>query len=218
MGERSLDSLVTHTMQPSLLRFFLTGIILFPALLIIVCALFALLLRDLPNSVQFQPTTNLSFLQILWQSNPWETIKLVFVDKPLVVIEHIDHATGTQVWAMFYYAGTLLMYLLVAALASLHWKNLKNSTAKQLVLFTAGAAAVLISFTYLQRAACCTSGHGWVLETWLLGKAYTPSLGSVNWIEIYQHLHPRLPVLQLGMLVSGMVILIRWHLSLSKMN
>ena len=48
-------------MQQSLLRTFMLGGTLFPALLIIVNVLFALLLVGLPNGVQFQATTNLAW-------------------------------------------------------------------------------------------------------------------------------------------------------------
>jgi len=204
-------------MQQSLLRTFMLGGILFPALLIIVNVLSALLLGGLPNGVQFQATTNLAFLQILWQSNPWETVKLVLVDKPLVVVERLDHGTGLQVWGMFYYAGAVLMYLLVSAFIALHWRALRNSTTKQRVLFAAGTATVLIGVTYMQHAACCTSGPGWALEAWLRTKAYTPNPGGLNWVLVYQRMKPWLPALQTGLLVGGMAMLYLWYLSARKM-
>lgn len=200
-------------MQNSLLRTFLIGGIVFLALLAVVNVLFALLLGGLPNGVQFQATSNLAFLQILWQDNPWETVELVLIDKPLVVIEQLHHGTGLQVWGMFYYAGTVLVYLLVSAFTALHWSALMNSSAKQRVLFTAGVVTVLIGVTCLRLAACCTSSPGWVLDTWLLAKVYTPNLGAVNWMLVYAFTKPWLPMLQTGVLVGGMAMLYRWRLS-----
>ena len=200
-------------MQNSLLRTFLIGGIVFLALLAVVNILFALLLGGLPNGVQLQATSNLAFLQILWQDNHWETVKLVLIDKPLVVIEQLHHGTGLQVWGMFYYAGTVLVYLLVSAFTALHWSTLMNSSAKQRVLFTAGVVTVLIGVTCLRLAACCTSSPGWVLDTWLLAKVYTPNLGAVNWVLVYESTKPWLPMLQTGVLVGGMAMLYRWRLS-----
>jgi len=203
-------------MQNPLLRTFLTGGIIFPALLMIVTLMFALLLGRLPNSVQFEATSNLAFLQILWQDNPWETLKLVLVDKPLVVVEHLDRGTGLQVWGMFYYAGTVLVYLLVSAFIALSWRGLIHSSTKQRILFATGTVSLLIGVTYLRRAECCTSGHGWVLDTWLLAKVYTPDPGTVNWVLVYQFMQPWLPVLQTGLLVGGMAILYLWYLNARK--
>jgi len=200
-------------MQNSVLRTFLIAGIVFLALLAVVNILFALLLGGLPNGVQLQATSNLAFLQILWQDNPWETVKLVLIDKPLVVIEQLHHETGLQVWGMFYYVGTVLVYLLVSAFTALHWSALMNSSAKQRVLFTAGVVTVLIGVTCLRLAACCTSSPGWVLDTWLLAKAYTPNLGEVNWMLVYESTKPWLPILQTGVLVGGMAMLYRWRLS-----
>ena len=200
-------------MQNSVLRTFLIAGIVFLALLAVVNILFALLLGGLPNGVQLQATSNLAFLQVLWQDNPWETVKLVLIDKPLVVIEQLHHETGLQVWGMFYYVGTVLVYLLVSAFTALHWSALMNSSAKQRVLFTAGVVTVLIGVTCLRLAACCTSSPGWVLDAWLLTKVYTPNLGAVNWILVYESTKPWLPMLQTGVLVGGMAMLYRWRLS-----
>ena len=90
---------------------------------------------------------------------------------------------------------------------------LMNSSAKQRVLFTAGVVTVLIGVTCLRLAACCTSNPGWVLDTWLLAKAYTPNLGAVNWVLVYESTKPWLPMLQTGVLVGGMAMLYRWRLS-----
>jgi hypothetical protein len=198
-------------MQRFLLRTLLASGILFPALLIIVIVLFGLLLGGLPNGVQFQPTTNLAFLQILWQGNPWETVKLVLVHKPLLVIEHLEPETGLQLWNMSYYAGTVFMYLLVSIYTAWHWRRLRISSTKQRLFFAAGTAALLIGVTYLQHAACCSSGPGWVLETWLRAKAFTPDIGMVSWIQVYQLMLPLLPVLQMGLLLGGMAMLYRVH-------
>jgi hypothetical protein len=203
-------------MQQPLLRTFLIGSGVLPALLMAVALLFALLLGSLPNGVQFQATLNLAFLQILWQDNPWATLKLVLVNKPLVVVEHLDQRTGLQVWGIFYFAGTLLIYLLVSAFTAWHWRRLTNSTAKQRVLFAAGAAAMLIGVTYLRRAECCTSGPGWVLDTWLLAKVYTPGPAAVNWMHFYENARPWLPAVQTGMLVGGTAMLYWWYLSATK--
>lgn len=199
-------------MQNPLLRTILLGGILFPALLMTVAALFALSLGGLPNGAQLQPTSNLAFLQILWQGNPWETVKLVLVEKPLVMVEHLNPETGLQVWGLFYYAGTVLMYLLLASFTALHLGRLRNSTTRQHILFITGTATVLISVTYLQLAACCTNGPGWAVDTWLLTKVVAPNPGVVNWMHIYERVQPSLPLLQAGMLAGGIAMLYLWYL------
>jgi hypothetical protein len=198
------------------LRTLLIAGITFPALMMIGVALLALSLGSLPNSVQIQPATDLAFLQILWRDNPWETIKLVLVDKPLVTVENSDPVTGLQVWGSFYYAGTLFVYLLASIFTAMNWKTLLNSSINQRVLFAAGIALMLIGVTYLRRTECCTSGHAWVLDTWLLARVYTPDMGTVNWLELYEHMRPWLPALQTATLVAGMTILYWWYLSRGK--
>ena len=185
---------------------------MFPALLMTVILLFALMLGSLPNGVQLEATMDLAFLQILWQSNPWETVKLVLVDKPLMVVEHHNNGTGLQIWGLFYFANTVLVYLLASLFTALQRQRLINSTARQRLLFAAGTVAVLVSVTYLRRAGCCTGGPGWVLDTWLVAKVYIPDLGSVNWMSIYQRAHPWLPLLQKAMLVGGIAMLYQWYL------
>jgi hypothetical protein len=203
-------------MQNPLLRTFLIGGIVFPALLLVVTGLFALLLGSMPNGVQFQATSDPAFLQILWQDNPWETVRLVLVDNPLVIVQHLQQGTGLQVWGMFYYAGAMLVYLLVSAFTALHWRRLINSTAKQRMLFGAGTVAVLIGVTYLRLAACCTSGPSWILDTWFLANIYTPSPAASNWMLVYQYIQPWLPLIQTGVLVGGMAMLYQWHRSASR--
>ena len=182
-------------------------------LVIAVVVLFALLLGGLPNSARLPVTSNMALLQILWQDSPWATIKLVLVDEPLVVIEQVQQATGLQVWGMFYFPGTLLVYLLASAFAASHWSDLVYSSARQRVLFTAGIATLLIGVTYLRRAACCTSNPAWVLDTFLLAKVYTPGPGTVDWMQVYEHLKPWLPILQTGTVLGGMAMLYRWRLN-----
>ena len=195
-----------------LLRFLLTAALVFPALLLAVNLLFALLLGGLPNGVQLEATANLAFLKILWQDNPWETLKLVLFDKPLVVIEQRDHEMGLQLWGTFYFAGTVLVYLLVSAFTAWHWRALIHSSAKQRALFVAGAMTALGGATYLKLAACCTNGTSWLLESWMLAKVYTPNPGPLNWELLYQRMQPWLPILQTGMLVGAMAMLYWWYL------
>ena len=191
-------------MQNPFFRTLLIGGIAFPALLVVMNLLFALFLGGLPNAIQLQALSDLAFLQILWQDNPWETIKLVWVDMPLGVAERLHDTSGIQLWGMFYYAGTVLVYLLVSAFTGFHWNNLIAGTGRQHLLYVSGVILVLIGVTYLRRAECCTSTPAWALETWLLAKAYMPNPGVVNWIDLYQRVQPWLIAVQTGVLPIGL--------------
>jgi hypothetical protein len=172
-------------MQNSSLHALPVGGAVFLVLVMVVIVLFALLLEGPPNNAQLQAISNLDLYQVLWRDNPWETVKLVLLDEPLLVIEQVQRETGLQVWGMFYFPCTVLAYLLVSDFAASHWGDFIRSSAKQRMLFTAGVVTVLTGATYLWLAACCTSDPGWVLDTMLLAKVYTPNLGAVNWMLLY---------------------------------
>jgi hypothetical protein len=202
-------------MLTTFLRITLTVSIVFLAISIIVNGVLALLMGSLPNNVQLPVGPGLDFLQILWQANPWETARLVFVDGPLVVIEQRQQETGLQVWGIFHYTGTVLVYLMISVFTAVHRGDLVNGSKKQRALFAAGLITVLIGVTYLRHAACCSSEPGWVLETWLLAKVYTPNAGAADWMLIYARIQPWLPLMQTGVLMSGVLMLYRWRLGFS---
>jgi hypothetical protein len=200
-------------MQNSFLRLSLLGGVVFLALLTLAVVLFVVLLGGLPSGSQLQASSNLPLLQVLWEDNPWETVKLALSEVPMVVIEEVHQETGLQVWGMFYYAGTALVYLLVSAFTAWHWRDLLDSPATQRILFMAGVVSLLIGVSYLRLAACCTSNPSWVLDTFLLAKVYTPNVGTVNWVQIYERIEPWMTILQTATVVGGMAMLYRWRLS-----
>jgi hypothetical protein len=210
--QEAIGNAETGCMQNPFFRTLLICGIGFPVLLVVINLLFALFLGGLPNRVQFQAISDLAFLQILWQDNPWETIKLVWVDMPLGVVERLHDASGIQLWGMFYYAGTILVYLLVSAFTGFHWNRLMTGSGRQQLLYVTGVILVVIGVTYLRRAECCTSNPAWALETWLLAKASMPNPGVVNWIDLYQRVQPWLVAIQTGVLMIGLVMLYRWWL------
>lgn len=200
-------------MQTSLLRFTLIVSFVFLALLIIANGVFALLLGGLPNNVRLPISSSLDFLQILWQANPRETARLVFLDQPLFIIEQRQQGTGLQVWGIFHYAGTVLVYMMISAFTVLYRGDYRKSSHKQRALFASGLVSVLIGVTYIRHAACCTSEPGWVLETWLLTKVYTPNVGAVDWMLAYERIKPWTAAVQTGVLVSGVLMLYLWRRS-----
>ena len=211
--QEACETAETSRMQTSFLRISLLGGAIFVALLTLFIILFAVLLGGLPSGAQLQAGSNLALLQVLWEDNPWETVRLALSEVPLVVIEEVHQETGLQVWGMFYYAGTALVYLLVSAFTAWHWRALLDSPVTQRMLFMAGVVTLLIGASYLRLAACCTSNPSWVLDTFLLAKVYTPNVGTVNWVQIYQRIEPWMTILQTATVVGGMAMLYRWRLS-----
>ena len=205
----------TSRMQNSFLRLSVLAGGVFLALLTLAIILFVVLLGGLPSGAQLQAGSNLALLQVLWEDNPWETVKLALSEVPLLVIEEVHQETGLQVWGMFYYAGTALVYLLVSAFTAWHWRALLDSPVTQRILFMAGVVTLLIGVSYLRLAACCTSNPSWVLDTFLLAKVYTPNVGTVNWVQIYERIEPWMTILQTATVVGGMAMLYRWRLSAS---
>jgi len=198
-------------MPTHLARTTIHGFLVLPLLFVTVIALSALLLGRLPNAVDALLINNLAFYQILWQDNPLEALKIVVMEKPVLVIEHLDNKSGLQVWGLFYYLGALLVYVLASVYTAIHWRRLKSSPAKYRFLFVAGVTVLLIGVTYVQRIECCGGGPGWVLDTWLRTKVYTPNAGPVDWLLVYQHIESWMPALQTGTLLIGLVLLYRWH-------
>lgn len=198
-------------MPTYLARTTINGFLVLPLLFVTMIALSALLLGRLPNAVDALLINNLAFYQILWQGNPLEALKIVVIEKPVLVIEHLDNKSGLQVWGLFYYSGALLVYVLTSVFTAIHWRRLKSSPAKYRFLFVAGVTVSLIGVTYVQRIECCGGGPGWVLDTWLRTKVYTPNAGPVDWLLVYQRIEPWMPALQTGSLLIGFVLLYRWH-------
>lgn len=200
-------------MWRSIFHTLLTGCLVFLTITMLMVASLSLLLGNLPNNMYIPDTLNPGFLQILWQDNPLAMLKLVLVEKPLVVIEHFDQKTRTQVWGIFYFSATLLIYLLVSVLTAWQWKRLITCTMRQRLLFAFGALAMIIGVTYLRRAACCSGGANWILETWLLAKVSDPNQGLINWPSFYENIHTLLPLLQTGVILGGVASLFYWHLN-----
>ena len=197
-------------MWRSILHTFLTGCLVFAAVTIALIVSLSLLLGSLPTDIRIPDTLNPGFLQIMWQDNPSAMLKLVLVEKPLLVIEHFDQKSGMQVWGIFYFSITLLVYLLVSALTAWQWQRLVSCTMGQRLQFALGAFAMIIGVTYLRRAACCSGGANWILETGLLAKVSDPHPGLINWMSVYEGIHSLLPLLQTGVILGGVASLYYW--------
>lgn len=181
----------------------LSGSILFAFVITGATLLVALLLGGLPNSFQWEALSDPAFLKVLWQANPAETARLVLMEEPWLVVEQRQAATGLQLWGLYFYAGTLFVCLSVSIFTALCWRRLKAASVKQRVLFLVGLLLVVFSVMYLRLLACCGSGPGWVLETWLLSRAYMPDAGGLDWVRIYTLVQAWLPALQAATLLVG---------------
>ena len=193
-------------MQNNAIRTILTGTLLLALLCFAVTAFTALLLGYVPNDVDPVLVGNWSFYQMLWRDNALETLKIALVENPLLVVERRDAETGQQVWGLYFYTGTLLIYTLASGFTAMRWQRLQYGAPKYRLFYLLGLIALLLGATYVRRMECCGSGPGWVFDTWLLARAYTPGVGPVDWIELYQVMEPWMWALQGGALLMGVIL------------
>lgn len=144
----------------------------------------------------------------LLQQEPLESLNLFFVHKPVFMIESRHALVDTNVWALHYFATTVLVHVLIALLIA-HIGVASASTLRWRDIPFAGSVLLLFSSLYLLLTSCCTGGSHWIFHTWLLSLVFNPITSSTATIQLYQSLKDWFVVLQLLCGVAGMYLIIR---------
>jgi len=192
----------------------LIGLIVLFVLLAAETAITTLLVGSMPTDLFIYPLRHLDFYKILWASSPWETIKLLLIDKAVLVVEHRDATNGIQIWGLYYYALNMLLHCLVGLLAGVGWAlGQFRKTGRPLLLFVAGSFLLIFANSHVYLASCCSAGPGWIVDVWLLSRVYDP-FASSYWLELYQSVEGLFLITQAILTAIGTVLILSgWVLS-----
>jgi hypothetical protein len=186
----------------------LAGLFVFLLLIAGEVAVWTMLVGSLPTDLYVYPARHFDFYRILWTSNAWETIKLLLVDKAVLIVEHRDTTQGIQVWGVFYYALGLAIHGVVALLLGVMWTTGRvRTTGPSLWFFALGAMLLIFATSYARLASCCGAGPGWIVDVWLLSRVYD-SLGAPGWQDVYQLVEGLFGFTQLLLATGGVVLMI----------
>lgn len=198
-------------------RSILLAVAIFLLLLSLEICIAIVIMGDMPTGIFLFPFRHFSFYQSLWGTSAWEVLRLLLVDKAILVVEYKSAVNNIQVWGLFYYALNLLLHGAVVLLAGIGWfAGRFRKAGMPLGLFILGSVLLIFASSYVQLAYCCGSGPGWLVEVWLLARAYEP-LSAPVWQELYQSAQPLLLFIQVMVGTIGLtMLLLGWTLSRKK--
>ena len=178
---------------------------IFVSLLAIETTLLAVCVGHAPNAISLPLFEQLPLLATLWGSNPAAALS-VTAQQAVFVVQHRPTATGLPTWGIYYYPLTLAVHLLIAFMASSYFTRPINRRW-QIHAFVYGAALLGLSVSYVRLASCCTVGPRWVLDVLLLSQALDPMRAALSWHQLYTHVEPLLPWIQVVMAISSAMLL-----------
>jgi len=162
-------------------------------------------------SVQFisPPLQQRDFFLSLARQDLATTLRFVFVDSPLLIIQSQHRATGTIVWSLHYFSLSVLIHLVLAGwLADIRCRRGPDSGYE--IRLIIGMGLLIVSTLYLFLGSCCSGGPNWIVQTWLLAIVFNPITSSNATIQLYQSLKDGFVVVQLLSGVVGAYLLFRY--------
>lgn len=185
----------------------LLGLAILITLLVLEILVATVLIGSLPTDIFIYPFRRFDFYQILWQSSPWATVKLLLVEKAILIVEQRDNTGGIQLWGMFFFTTNLLLHGSVALLAGVGWTSGRFRTLnKPMMQFAFGIFFLILASSYVRVATHCGPEPGWIVDVWLLSYVYDP-LASPNWSDIYQSVERLFVPTQTLLLIVGALLM-----------
>lgn len=158
----------------------------------------------------FPLLNNMEFFLRLAGDDPIITLRMIFVDLPLMVIESKHKASGSTVWSLHYYIYAVIVHLVVAYLLA-EKVGLHGIRTRLRDIPFGGPALLIFSSIYLLLAGCCTSGPNWLFHTWLLAVVFNPVTSSNETIKLYQSIKDWFALLQLMTGLIGAYLMFRHY-------
>jgi len=158
-------------------------------------AVLSLVTFSLPNQIKFEFIYNLDIYSQLFYSNPVSVIKILLVNKPVLIVQKVNELGGTQLWGVYIMPVTVIAWLAVAVFfvqlqkTSPSWKIFGGLVVACLML--------IISVFYLRIQTCCTESPAWILDVFILSRVFNPLLNSVFWQDVYLNVSPWFKLMQL---------------------
>lgn len=200
--------------RPEYIEVALAGLIALSVLLAVEIMITVVLVGSLPTDIYVYPLRHSGFYKILWASSPWETVKLLLIDKAVLVVEHKESVNGIRVWGLFFYALNLLLHCVVTLLAGVGWVSGRfRKMDKSLMLFALGSCLLIFATHYVYLSSCCGAGPAWIVDVWMLSRVYDP-VASPDWWGLYQFAERLFIFAQILLATGGAVLMFRgWVLS-----
>jgi len=161
-------------------------------------------------SVQYKSPVleNAGFFMVLLQEAPLTTLKLIFIEKPLFIVEAKHSTTAATVWSLHYFSFTILVHVIIALIIAGIISRPQSVLRWQDIPF-AGSVLLIFSSLYLLLASCCTGGPNWIFHTWLLSVVFNPISSGNATIQLYQTLRGWFVWLQILLGAMGGLLIFR---------
>lgn len=143
----------------------------------------------MPTKIKFLLWENIDFLLVYFRGEPLDTLKFVFIDKPLIVIESRQQAPSTVIWGLHYYSYTVIVHVVIAIVLAQQVRASPPIRAKLRYFQLGGSGLLVFSSLYLYLSSCCTGEASWILHTWFLSLVFNPITATESMIELYELVH-----------------------------
>jgi len=187
------------------MKYLAHSLVIFTSLLLIETAIISLATWSLPNQIEFALLHNLRFFFELFSSNPSTAVDLLFIYKPVLIIQKIDPLSSSQAWGIYIMPISTITLLTLALFIT--WMKHSSSSPRSWSWLFLASILLSVSVFYLRIQACCTVNPAWLLDVVLLSRIYNPMLNSVYWQDIYLLITPWLRTIQLFMASISLLIL-----------
>jgi len=167
---------------------------LFIMIILIESSIISVVVGSIPNNIDLLFLQNIEMFAGLFNVNPAVALKLILINKPLLVIEKIDVSTGLQLWGLYVMPVSAL--ILSALCLFLILLPVKRLTRHQWYWIVSSSVCLLISIIYLRVQACCTANPAWLVDVILLSRVFNPESNNVFWQQAYLMTSPWLSPLQ----------------------
>lgn len=187
----------------------LTFLFLLPVLVICEVIITTAFLGYKPNQINFLLWDNIDFLFVYFRSEPLDTLKFVFIDKPLFVIESRQENPSIAIWGLHYYSYTFVAHVVVAVVLAQVIKPSQPIRSAPRYVAVIGSSLLILSSLYLYLSSCCTAGANWILHTWLLAIVFNPLTATEFIIEVYGLVNKWFVWLQILFAALGAYLVVR---------
>jgi len=187
------------------MKYLTHSLVIFASILLIETGIISLATWSLPNQIEFALLHNLKFFFELFSSNPSAAIDLLFIYKPVLIIQRIDPLSNSQAWGIYVMPISTITLLILALFIT--WMKHSSSSPRLWAWLFLASILLSASVFYLRAQVCCTVNPAWLLDVILLSRIYNPVLNSVYWQDIYLLITPWFKTIQLLMATVSLLIL-----------
>lgn len=187
------------------MKYLAHSLVIFTSILLIETGIISLTTWSLPNQIEFALVHNLKFFFELFSSNPSAAANLLFIYKPVLIIQRIDPLSNSQAWGIYVMPISTITLLTLSLFIT--WMKHSSSSPRSWNWLFLASIMLSISVFYLRIQACCTVNPVWLLDVILLSRIYNPLLDSIYWQDIYLLITPWFKTIQLLMATVSLLIL-----------